>query len=70
MNEQEDSIIYVDSNGLINNKDKLQEISNSKALHLLNLAYDVTPSYLISVVVSEVGLLPCTSVPVILRENK
>jgi translation initiation factor eIF-2B subunit delta len=35
---------------------------------VLNLTYDVTPGEWIDVVVTEVGLLPCTSVPVVLRE--
>ncbi|XP_055323565.1 translation initiation factor eIF-2B subunit delta isoform X2 [Sitodiplosis mosellana] len=33
----------------------------------LNLYYDVTPPELVSAVVTEVAILPCTSVPVILR---
>ncbi|RUP44122.1 hypothetical protein BC936DRAFT_149907, partial [Jimgerdemannia flammicorona] len=37
-------------------------------LKLLNLMYDVTPSEYITVVVTEVGLIPCTSAPVIWRE--
>lgn len=35
---------------------------------VLNLTYDVTPGEWIDVVVTEVGFLPCTSVPVIIRE--
>jgi translation initiation factor eIF-2B subunit delta len=34
---------------------------------LLNLTYDVTPPDLISCVVTDMGMLPCTSVPVVLR---
>lgn len=34
-------------------------------LRLLNLLYDVTPSKYISLVVTEVGLIPCTSAPVV-----
>ncbi|CAO3620993.1 unnamed protein product [Mucor hiemalis] len=37
-------------------------------LKLLNLLYDVTPSKYITLVVTEVGLIPCTSAPVIWRE--
>ncbi|KAG0267026.1 hypothetical protein BG011_009774 [Mortierella polycephala] len=40
----------------------------SRDLKLLNLLYDLTPSEFVTVVVTEVGLIPCTSVPVILRE--
>ncbi|ORZ25335.1 hypothetical protein BCR42DRAFT_399918 [Absidia repens] len=39
-------------------------------LRLLNLLYDVTPSKFITLVVTEVGLIPCTSAPVIWREYK
>ena len=34
---------------------------------LLNLTYDVCPPDLISCVVTDMGMLPCTSVPVVLR---
>ena len=37
-------------------------------LDLLNFAYDLTPSQYITVVVTEVGMVPPTSVPVIIRE--
>ncbi|KAF7721242.1 hypothetical protein EC973_005005 [Apophysomyces ossiformis] len=37
-------------------------------LRLLNLLYDVTPSRYITLVITEVGLIPCTSAPVIWRE--
>lgn len=40
----------------------------SRDLKLLNLLYDLTPSEFVTVVITEVGLIPCTSVPVILRE--
>ncbi|KAK3751992.1 hypothetical protein QZH41_010973, partial [Actinostola sp. cb2023] len=36
-------------------------------LHLLNLVYDVTPPNFVSMVITEVGMIPCTSVPVVLR---
>jgi translation initiation factor eIF-2B subunit delta len=36
-------------------------------LSILNLTYDVTPPDLISCVVTDMGMLPCTSVPVVLR---
>jgi translation initiation factor eIF-2B subunit delta len=38
-----------------------------EGLTLLNLTYDVTPPDLISCVVTDMGMLPCTSVPVVLR---
>lgn len=36
-------------------------------LSVLNLVYDVTPPELITMVITEVGMVPCTSVPVVLR---
>ncbi|CAG8502939.1 5046_t:CDS:2 [Paraglomus occultum] len=39
-------------------------------LKLLNILYDVTPSKYITMVITEVGMIPCTSVPVVLREYK
>ncbi|XP_025152721.1 translation initiation factor eIF-2B subunit delta-like isoform X3 [Harpegnathos saltator] len=38
-----------------------------KSLNLLNITYDVTPADLITAVVTELAILPCTSIPVILR---
>ncbi|KAI8339846.1 hypothetical protein BC941DRAFT_418672 [Chlamydoabsidia padenii] len=37
-------------------------------LRVLNVLYDVTPSKYIKLVITEVGLIPCTSAPVIWRE--
>ena len=37
------------------------------SLHLLNLVYDVTPPHFVSMVITEVGMIPRTSVPVVLR---
>ena len=37
-------------------------------LQALNLCYDITPIQYIAVVVTEVGMIPPTSVPVIIRE--
>ncbi|KAG1138387.1 hypothetical protein G6F37_005311 [Rhizopus arrhizus] len=59
---------------LVNVQAKEQEASilsswrEQPDLRLLNLLYDVTPSKFISLVVTEVGLIPCTSAPVIWRE--
>lgn len=35
------------------------------SLSVLNLMYDVTPSKYISAVVTEIGIIPCTSAPVV-----
>ena len=39
-------------------------------LSVLNLVYDVTPSEFVTLIVTEFGLVPPTSVPVILRESR
>lgn len=41
---------------------------NNGNLKLLNVLYDVTPPEFISLVIAEVGLIPVTSIPVVLRE--
>lgn len=38
-------------------------------LRILNLSYDLTPMEFVSAVVTEVGLVPPTSIPAILRED-
>ncbi|XP_047145211.1 translation initiation factor eIF2B subunit delta isoform X1 [Hydra vulgaris] len=38
-----------------------------KSLYLLNLVYDVTPSKFVDIAITELGMIPCTSVPVVLR---
>lgn len=48
-------------------KSLLQNWRTKKYLNLLNITYDVTPADLVSAVVTELAILPCTSVPVILR---
>ena len=47
--------------------DLLTDWRDISALNLLNLVYDVTPSHFVSMVITEVGMIPCTSVPVVLR---
>ncbi|XP_032815104.1 translation initiation factor eIF2B subunit delta isoform X2 [Petromyzon marinus] len=37
------------------------------SLKLLNLVYDVTPPDFVAMVITDVGMIPCTSVPVVLR---
>lgn len=53
-----------------NSNSKKSLLSNwrmKKSLNLLNITYDVTPADLVTAVVTELAILPCTSVPVILR---
>jgi len=47
--------------------DVLSDWREVNSLHLLNLVYDVTPPHFVSMVITEVGMIPCTSVPVVLR---
>lgn len=44
--------------------DRWQDVSS---LGLLNLAYDVTPPDFVDLVITDLGMIPCTSVPVVLR---
>ncbi|KAL5726076.1 hypothetical protein ACHQM5_009147 [Ranunculus cassubicifolius] len=48
----------------------LDNWTNNENLQLLNLLYDATPSDYVSMIVSDHGMLPPTSVPVILREYR
>lgn len=49
---------------------KLTASSESGTLSVLNLIYDVMPIDFITLIVTEFGLIPPTSVPVILREKR
>ncbi|KAM6280829.1 translation initiation factor eIF2B subunit delta [Porphyrio hochstetteri] len=46
---------------------QLGDWAENKSLHLLNLVYDVTPPDLVDLVITDLGMIPCTSVPVVLR---
>jgi len=48
--------------------ESLKDWRENKNLKLLNLVYDVTPGTFITMVITEVGMLPPSSVPVIIRE--
>lgn len=48
--------------------DHLKNWSDHENLQLLNLVYDATPSDYVSMIVTEHGMIPPTSVPVIFRE--
>lgn len=45
----------------------LREWEQKDCLRLLNLVYDVTPPDLVDLVITDLGMIPCTSVPVVLR---
>lgn len=49
-------------------KEVLADWRDQPNLKLLNLMYDVTPSDFVSGIVTELGILPPTSVAVLLRE--
>lgn len=48
----------------------LQNWKTLQALNILNIMYDLTPPEYINKVITELGALPPSSVPVILREYK
>ncbi|KAH7661690.1 translation initiation factor eIF-2B subunit delta protein [Dioscorea alata] len=50
--------------------DHLDNWAENENLQLLNLTYDATPSDYVSVIVTDYGLIPPTSVPVIVREYR
>ncbi|XP_011877926.1 PREDICTED: translation initiation factor eIF-2B subunit delta [Vollenhovia emeryi] len=72
---QTDSIVHNElgnADELVNHRSKckrslLSKWRMKKSLNLLNITYDVTPADLVTAVVTELAILPCTSVPVILR---
>lgn len=45
----------------------LKDWRSNPNLTPLNLLYDVTPPSLVTAVVTELAILPCTSAPVVLR---
>ncbi|XP_061609990.1 translation initiation factor eIF-2B subunit delta isoform X2 [Phyllopteryx taeniolatus] len=48
-------------------KTQLARWQEVPSLGLLNLVYDVTPPDFVDAVITELGMIPCTSVPVVLR---
>jgi translation initiation factor eIF-2B subunit delta len=65
-NELDDPDSLCANNG--DGEDKLAGWKSNDSLKLLNLVYDLTPMEFVSMVISEVGLIPPTSVPVVIRE--
>ncbi|XP_018560851.1 translation initiation factor eIF-2B subunit delta [Anoplophora glabripennis] len=74
---QTDSFVYneiddPDKLSVMGSSEKPSPLNNWKdnsKLTPLNLLYDVTPPDLVTAVVTEIAILPCTSVPVVLRIN-
>ncbi|KAI9294025.1 IF-2B-domain-containing protein [Neoconidiobolus thromboides FSU 785] len=56
------------SNNITDDKFNLESFKTMNNVFGLNLLYDLTPPHYISMVITEVGMIPCTSVPVVLRE--
>ncbi|GAA5817923.1 hypothetical protein MFLAVUS_011502 [Mucor flavus] len=52
------------------NQGVLADWKHMSNLNVINLLYDVTPAKYISLVITEIGVIPCTSAPVIWREYK
>lgn len=52
------------------NSDQLEGWANNEHLQLLNLTYDATPADYVSMIVTDYGMVPPTSVPVIVREYR
>ncbi|XP_071394084.1 translation initiation factor eIF2B subunit delta isoform X2 [Centroberyx affinis] len=48
-------------------KTQLEHWQEVTSLGLLNLVYDVTPPDFVDLVITDLGMIPCTSVPVVLR---
>jgi len=63
-NELGDPDDLVDTGLAVNPLEDWRDLS---ALTLLNLTYDVTPANLVDAIISEVSVIPGTSVPVVLR---
>jgi len=53
---------------LLPKSDEGKALKQTQTLRLLNLKYDTTPMEFITMVVTEVGMIPPTAVPVIVRE--
>jgi len=70
---QTDSFVHnelADPDDLVNNDTDNEHLADWRdlgSLCLLNLAYDVTPATFVDAVITEISILPTTSVPVILR---
>ncbi|KAI8058563.1 hypothetical protein BDF22DRAFT_725063 [Syncephalis plumigaleata] len=48
----------------------LQAVADNPRLKLLSMTYDVTPPSLMNLIVTDIGMIPCESVSMVLREYK
>ncbi|KAI9323149.1 hypothetical protein BX666DRAFT_2145845 [Dichotomocladium elegans] len=67
---QVDSLVLNELGQPSPNESSLSSWREQSNLRLLNLLYDVTPSKYITLVITEVGLIPCTSAPVVSLQSK
>jgi translation initiation factor eIF-2B subunit delta len=75
LGDPEDLLLRSDSTNseltpMVESKDPLVDWRDQVHLTLLNLTYDVTQSEYVDMIVTELGNLPPSSVPVIIRERK
>ena len=49
------------------NDDEMTDWRDIDHLTLINMVYDVTPPEFVDMVITEIGMIPCSSVPVVLR---
>jgi translation initiation factor eIF-2B subunit delta len=70
LGDPEDLLLPDSHDGEVESKDPLVDWRDVPRLTLLNLTYDVTQSEYVDMVVTELGNLPPSSVPVIIRERK
>ncbi|KAJ2678708.1 hypothetical protein GGI25_002092 [Coemansia spiralis] len=54
----------------LNTQCSLSNWRSDRSLRLVNITQDVTPPEFVSVIITEVGMIPTTSIPVVLREYK
>ncbi len=69
-NELDDSLkmlYFTNSKQLTPLIEYMNENKSCENINLLNLTYDITSPSFISCVITDMGMLPCTSVPVVLR---
>ncbi|KAI5755519.1 translation initiation factor eIF-2B subunit delta [Diaphorina citri] len=67
---QTDALVFNelgDPNELISDKSAAKNWKSLAHLTPLSLTYDITPSHLVTAVITELAIVPCTSVPVVLR---
>eukprot|EP00980_Cylindrotheca_fusiformis_P001257 scaffold332_cov117-Cylindrotheca_fusiformis.AAC.17 len=67
-NELGNPDVLMEASGDGNSNNSLADWKENKNLKLLNLMYDVTPPDFVSGIITEAGIIPSTSVAVLLRE--